>query len=419
MSSKTKTVIAGLFGNALEWYDFTLYANFSPIIAKLFFPTDDPITSLLLAFLVFATGFFIRPFGGMFFGYISDHFGRRTALIGSICTISIPTFLMAFIPSYATIGIMAPVILTLLRLLQGLAVSGELNTATTFLVEYANDNQRGLAGSLVMVTAFLGILFGALVSSSVTSYFPSASLENWGWRVPFLIGGVIGIIGLIIRIQIKESPKFQEEKTPEKVTSSFKNLLLHFPREIVASTILTMITAVGEYILIVFVIVFLVDFQGFSLRDANLINFISIFAMIILFPIMGYLSDKFGRKTIFRLGLLGFVLLSYPIFWLFSQKIFIYALVGDLLLALILSPLSALIPTVLAELFPMRVRNSGSALAYNLSLALFGGTTPLVSLKLIEFTGTNYGPAFYLIVCALLSLVALYFIKESHDKPLL
>jgi proline/betaine transport protein TphA len=418
MSFKKTTVIAGLFGNALEWYDFILYANFAPLIAKLFFPAHDPLTSLLLTFVVFASGFLVRPIGAIIFGHIGDKLGRRTALITSIGVITIPTFLIGCIPTYASAGLMAPVILTMLRLFQGIAVSGELNSAATFLVEYAPDNRRGLAGCLVMGTAFLGILIGAIVASLTTETLTTDVLHAWGWRVPFWFGGLLGLVGLYIRLRIKESPKFLEEVATKENRAPLKHLFLNFRKELFLTIVLTSIMAVGNYIFIAYVVTFLVKFQGFSLKDASLINLISMFVMVLLFPVMGILSDKIGRKPVFRAGLFGFMIFSIPIFWLLSQKHFAYALAGDLLLCVVLVPIAALIPTLIAELFPTSVRNSGTALGYNICLAIFGGTAPLVAIELTHATGSTLAPANYLIFCAILAFGALCFISENYHKPL-
>ncbi|MGB6977099.1 MAG: MFS transporter [Gammaproteobacteria bacterium] len=413
MSSKT-TLLAGLFGNALEWYDFILYANFAAIIANLFFPTKDPMTSLLLAFAVFATGFLVRPLGATLFGYIGDHRGRKAALITSMIVITIPTLLIGFLPTYASIGLAAPILLTLLRLLQGLAVSGELNTATTFLVEHAPDNRRGFAGSLVMSTAFLGILTGAITTTLVSALLTAQALHDWGWRIPFYLGGVIGVIGLFLRLRTKESPRFVQEKK----YMSFKRIFSNYRKELLLTILLTSIMGVGNYIFIAYAVTFLDKIQGFSLREANTINLISILLLVLLMPIMGILSDHFGRKPLFKIGLFGFIVFSFPAFWLLSQKQFGYALAGDLLLGIILAPIAALIPILLAELFPTAVRNTGTALGYNICLAIFGGTTPLLALELVQRTGSNLAPAGYLILCAVLSLTALKFIEESYHKPL-
>lgn len=415
MSNRSNVVVAGLFGNALEWYDFILYANFAPIIASLFFPTKDPVTSLLLTFTVFATGFLVRPFGALIFGYIGDHYGRLRALIISISIITAPTFLIGLLPTYDQIGIAAPLLLTLLRLFQGLAVSGELNSSATFLIEHAPPNRRGFAGCLVMGTAFLGILIGAAVAAIVTFSLSQSAIHSWGWRLPFILGGILGIVGIIIRLRSYETPLFTN--TNHKI-SSIKLVFKMYLKPLLLSILITCIMAVGNYIFIAYIVTFLVKTQGFALKDALLINLISMSIMVIMFPVMGLLSDHFGRKPIFKIGLIGFILFSIPIFWLISHKQFYLALLGDIALCLTLVPIAALVPTIIAELFPTEIRNTGTALGYNICLALFGGTAPLIALSLIDYTKNNLAPAGYLMICTIISWIALKFIEESHNKPL-
>ncbi len=415
MSFRSNVVVAGLFGNALEWYDFILYANFAPIIAALFFPTKNQLTSILLTFIVFATGFSVRPFGALIFGYIGDHFGRLRALIISIYVITLPTFLIGLLPTYDKIGIAAPLLLTCLRLFQGLAVSGELNSSSTFLVEHAPQNRRGLAGCLVMGTAFLGILIGAGIAALVTFTLSQTALHTWGWRLPFLFGGILGVIGIIMRLRSIETPLFTVSNNK---MSSILLVITKYPKQLILSIFITCIMAVGNYIFIAYIVTLLVKTQGFALKDALLINIISMSVMVIMFPIMGLLSDHFGRKPIFKMGLVGFILFSVPIFWLISQKQFYLALLGDIALCLTLVPIAALIPTIIAELFPTEIRNTGTALGYNICLALFGGTAPLIALSLIAYTKNNLAPAGILIICTIISFITLKFIEESHKKPL-
>lgn len=414
MNKTKKTLIAGLYGNTLEWYDFILYANFAPLLATLFFPTHDPMTSLLLTFAVFATGFLVRPFGAIFFGYVGDHLGRRTALIISISIITVPTTLIGFIPSYESIGIAAPLLLTLMRILQGIAISGELNSAATYVIEHAKPNRRGLAGSLIMATAFFGIFLGALVSFVLTQIFDPQTLLQWGWRSAFWISGILGLIGIYIRVRTGESPKFQPP-----TEAPLKILFRKYRKEIFIATLFVMLMAVANYLFIAFVVSFLVKIQGFSLHTANQINLICMVLTLALYPTMGILSDKIGRKPVYKLGIWGAIILALPIFYFLSQKSFMYVLIGDLLLALILAPIAGMVPTIVAEIFTTKVRNSGSAISYNLALAIFGGTTPIVAFKLIEITSNPYAPAFYLILSAIVSGIMLHFIEDKHKHELM
>lgn len=418
MATKKSVLFAGLFGNALEWYDFILFANFAPILATIFFPATNPLTSLLLTFAVFATGFLVRPIGALIFGHIGDHRGRRAALIVSISVITLPTLLIGFLPSYASIGLAAPLILTLLRIAQGIAISGELNSAATFLVEHAKPNRRGYTGSLVMGTALFGILMGAFIAFIVNTTLSTAQIMSWGWRAPFWFSGLLGMVGIFLRVRTHESPKFVAEVKSQTLHTPIKQVFLFYRKELLLTIGLTSLMAVGNYVFIAYLVTYLVKSQGFSMRDASIINLIATFLCVISLPIMGLLSDQIGRKPIFKAGLWGFILFSLPIFWLLSQSSFVYALAGDLLYAVILAPVAALIPTLLAELFPTHVRNSGTTLGYNISLAIFGGTAPLVSLWLVQVSGSHFAPGIYLIICAIFSAIALSFMEESHEKVL-
>ncbi len=209
MASRRFNLFAGIFGNALEWYDFTTYAFFVPLFTGLFFPSKDPYISLIVAFGVFASGFLIRPVGGVLFGYLGDHFGRKKALLASIIVMSIPSVLLGLLPTYASWGIWAPILMTVLRLIQGLAVSGELTSTTSFLVEHARENRRGLAGSLAMCSALAGIVASSAATTLVTELTTSEQLAEWGWRLPFLCAGILGLIGWHLRWRSDETQSYE------------------------------------------------------------------------------------------------------------------------------------------------------------------------------------------------------------------
>jgi proline/betaine transport protein TphA len=423
MALSKRTFFSGVFGNALEWYDFTAYAFFAPVLAELFFPSHDPYVSLLLTFSVFALGFFVRPLGGLLFGFISDHFGRRTALIISIVAMSFPTLLLGLLPTYAVIGFMAPLILTLLRVVQGAAVSGELCTSATYLIEHAGQKRRGLAGSFVMCSAFLGMAVSSAFATIITHFTNPQQLSSWGWRLPFLIGGVIGLIGLVIRLGSVETPAYQEAAAaggPQKIDSIFKDLK-HILSDyyLWMSVLLTAMMAVGDWFLIAYFNTFLTKTVGMPLATAMSINLFILCVFTILLPCMGHLSDNLGRKPVLRAGFIGFILLSYPIFWLLNHGTITSVVIGELLFAIILAPIASIIPTSLAELFHVRMRNTSMALGYNLSQGFFGGTAPLIAILLVAKTGNHYSPSFYLIFCAIVSWWALSRIKESYKNRLL
>jgi len=418
--SKKSVILPGVFGNALEWYDFTTYAFFVPIISKVFFPMQVEFLSLLITLSIFSMSFLIRPLGGVLFGYIGDKFGRKKALIISIITMTIPTFLFGLLPTYNTIGLTAPLLVTFLRLIQGLSVGGELSTTISFLVEHAPENRRGFMGSLAICSAFLGIAASSLVSTLIMQSVDQEQLLLWGWRIPFLLAAILGIIGLHFRLNTKEthhytvSHKTHESKTYFLLKHLFKK---HYSSLLIAIS-LTSIMGAGNYFVIGYFVTFLSKTEGLPLKSVMASNLASICVFASLMPILGFLSDFVGRKRIIFIGITGTILSAYPVFWLLTQGSISYALAGQLLFILFLAAINAALPAALAELFPTHIRNSGIGIGYNISLALFGGTAPLIGLTLVRETADKMSPAIYLIFVGCISMAALFFFKESYRKKL-
>ncbi len=389
---------AGLIGSALEWYDFLLYIYFASILAPLFFPAHSYFVSLLMAFLVFAIGFLARPIGALVIGHIGDTYGRRRALILSMSIMTISTFLIGVLPIYETIGIAAPLLLTIIRCVQGFAVSGEIGTSTSYLVEHAAEKKRGFAGSLVMTTAYLGIFIGLIVVTLVTYFIPQDILSSWGWRIPFILTLPWGILALILRLRSMESPQFiNQSKEMMKHHQPIKTIFLNHKRLLLFAIGVVSISATCDYFFIGFFTHFLTNSNsGITLESAMLINMISIFVFLFLVPFFGFLSDRVGRKKIYCASLLGIIILGYPVFWLLIQKTFLTALAGEILFAFLLAGIDGIILTFLAEIFPTHIRNTGLTLTYNVSLAIFGGTVPFLAVWLIHTTQLEFAPFFIL-----------------------
>lgn len=414
MRSKLKNVFAGVAGNALEWFDFTLYAFFVHNIASAFFPTKNNLLALILAFGVFATGFLIRPIGGWLIGLIGDHFGRKRALIFTSLLMSFATIAIAFLPGYLTLGIAAPIILTLVRLIQGFAISGELNTSANFLIEYLPHTRRGLSGSLVMAASFLGIVLSAVVAAVIILILPSEKVAQFGWRIPFLIAGVLGCVIFMLRLKMIESPVFLSKYEGKK---QLLPILLKHWRLVVLGIFLTSLMAVANYFLIGYFPAFL-QTQGFSAEFATTINAFVMFIFVGLIILSGILSDKIGRKPLLMFGAFSFIVFSYPIFWLLSQHSSLFVFIAEFIFVIILAPVAGIIPTVLAEFFPTKIRNTGVAMSYNICLAIFGGTAPMIAFTLVKVTSSTLFPAWYLIGCAALTLLAIFIAEESYKKEL-
>lgn len=418
IGNQKKVVLAGAIGNALEWYDFTIYAFFVPLIAMQFFPNKDPFLSLLATFGTFAIGFLVRPLGAILFGYIGDHAGRKRALIISMIMMSFPTLFIGILPNYDTIGTMAPLILIGLRIIQGFAVSGELTTATVFLIEHADHNRRGIAGSLAMAGALLGMVLSSLLASLVSELVTDTQLAMWGWRIPFLFGGVLGIIGFILRLRSIDPVVYEQAYLDKKERVPSVSIIRHISslntRTLITGIFFTSIMAIANYYLVGYFNTFLVKTQGLPLRPVMLVNSTALVIQMLITLLMGRLSDYVGRKRVLGTGILGLAILTYPIFWLLTQHDIYLALLGEILFATAAGTITGLIPTTLAEMFDTYHRNMGISISYNISLALFGGTAPLVAIALVASTHNLFSPAWYLISFAIIAFLALVTIKESY-----
>lgn len=414
-----KVVLAGAIGNALEWYDFTIYAFFVPIIAAQFFPNKDPFLSLLATFGVFAVGFLVRPLGAILFGYIGDHAGRKKALVLSMIMMSFPTFLIGLLPNYNTIGIMAPLLLVVLRIIQGLAVSGELTTATVFLIEHADNHKRGLAGSLAMAGALFGMVLSSMLATIMSELVSEVQLASWGWRAPFILGGLIGVLGLMVRLRSIDPAEFKHAHQAQQENEGRASVLKHVTSlnygTLFTGICLTSIMAIANYFLIAYFNTFLVETQGLPMREVMIGNTIAITIQVMMTLLMGLLSDYTGRKWILGMGIISLLILIQPIFWLLTQHDIYKAFLGEVLFALAAGALTGVVPTMLAEMFDTYHRNMGISISYNISLALFGGTAPLVAMTLVASTHSQYAPAWYLMACAMMALFALLKRKASYQ----
>lgn len=419
MKGMKKVVISGMVGNALEWYDYALYGHFAAIISMQFFPSDDPFNSMLATFGVFAAGFLTRPLGAVLFGYIGDRYGRKISLAVSILLMAIPTASIGLLPTYAQIGVAAPILLTVIRLLQGLSLGGEFSGSITYVTEHAPMRKRGIVGSSAMFSLVLGILVGSLVATVFAETLSTEDLTSWGWRVPFVIGLVIGLVGLYIRTQLHESPVYQEAKSAGHLSSRpLREAFGHHWQEMLLAVGFYMAVTVPFYMLAVFMNTFVTRVLGQPIEDALLMNTLNLLVMMVMVPFSGALSDKIGRKPVLIAVAIGYILLSYPIFHLLVQGGFLNALISQLLLAALVGWFIGPIPALLVELFPTSVRYTGMSVSYNFCAAAFGGTTPIVATWMVQVTGMKTVVAFYLMACAFISLIALYFYTDRHNAPL-
>lgn len=408
-----------MIGNGLEWFDYALFGHFAAIIGMLYFPSENHYNQMLATFGVFAAGFLMRPVGAIFFGYIGDRYGRKSALSLAILMMAIPTGCIGLLPTYAQIGIWAPILLTVIRLCQGLSLGGEFSGAIAFVSEHAPQHRRGFAACSTMFSAAGGILLGALVATFLAEIMSKADFESWGWRIPFIVGMGIGLVGLYIRNHLEESPHYEEAKAKGTLAKApLKTALLKHPKEMTLAVGIYLTVTVPFYVLVVFLNNYTTTILGFPMKESLLMNAISILVMMLIIPLSGFFSDTIGRKPILIAGAVGFLLLSYPVFSLLTYGDFAHALMGQVLFAILVGIYVGPVPAMLVEMFPTSVRFTGMSLAYNLSAAIFGGTTPIVATWLVQQTGDKTSVAYYLIACAAFSLLSLYFFVDRFKQRL-
>ncbi len=416
-----RTVIAGAVGNVMEWYDFGLFGFFAPTLAVLFFPKEDRLASLAGTFGVFATGFLMRPLGGVLFGRLGDRVGRKRALELSVLLMASSTTLLGLLPTYATLGPFAAMLLTVVRLLQGLSVGGEYVGSMSFLVEHAPANRRAFVGSWSSFTVVLGSLMGSGVASLATSVLSESQLTSWGWRVPFLAGSLFGVVGLWLRRGVAESPVFLEtQKAGGLAENPIADVLRHDRRAFFVTLGLTGLSSVGFYIPFVWLASWLSRINTPALPESQVLaaNTVALFALLVFTPLSGLASDRLGRRPMFLVSAVGYTILSYPIMRYLSHGTLQAAMLGSLAFAAINGVYSGCMAATMVELFPTRTRYTGIAISYNLGQAVLGGTAALVATSLIESTGDNLAPAWYLSACSGVAAVAALFIPARHGRPL-
>jgi MFS transporter, MHS family, proline/betaine transporter len=405
---------AGAVGNILEWYDFAAYGYFAAVFAKNFFPTGDRFSSILSAYGVFAVAFMMRPLGSILFGHIGDRFGRRRALIISAAAMAVSTFTIGLLPTYSSVGIVAPILLILLRMIQGLSVGGEYTTSIIFLVEHSPPHRRGFIGSWASFSATAGILLGSAVGVAVSSMLDPAELDAWGWRVPFLPGILLGAVAYYMRSQLISEDFSQQRFGQLPLVEAFKTSW----REIIRGTAIVSTLGVGFYLVFVYLATYLQRVDNITASRALAINTVSMIVMAALTPISGALSDRLGRKRVIVISLAGIVLLSWPLFVLLDHPATLAILLGQCSFAILIGAFGAVLPATLVELFPQRIRCSALSLSYNFAMGFAGGTAPMVAVYLMGTTQSPISPAFYLIAAALVSLAATLTMPDRTGKPL-
>ncbi|HEY2254630.1 MAG TPA: MFS transporter [Variovorax sp.] len=419
-----KVVIASVLGNAFEWFDFAIYGLFAVILSKLFFPSGSETASLLLTLATFGVGFAVRPLGGVLLGIYGDRVGRKKALSITIVLMAIGTGMIGLLPSYAAIGIAAPILLVLARLVQGFSAGGEFSGATTMLVEFAAPQRRGFFGSFQMCAQALAFSAAALVAYLLTRNLNAQDLEAWGWRLPFLFGILIGPVGWLIRSKVDESPEFTNylastSGATQQANTPLKSVFKEYPREMLASMCICVVGTVSAYVFVFFLPIFAQKQFGLVSTDVNLATFLSTAVLVVFCPLAGHLSDRYGRRAILLPAMVVYGITAY---WLFSDFIaapsFHSFLVLQLGVSLCMSFFWGPTPIVLTEVFPVKLRSTGSAVAYNLAVLVFGGLAPFVNTWLVKATGSNFAPLYYVAVSVVVGIVGLFLLPGARPLQL-
>jgi MFS transporter, MHS family, proline/betaine transporter len=416
---RRRAILACLTGNFLEFYDFTLYGFFAIFVGRTFFPSTNPVVSLLSSLATFGVGFVMRPVGGLIMGAYADRFGRKGALIVTMAMMAVATGVPSLMPGYATAGIWAPIVLVLCRLTQGFSTGGEWGGAVIFMVEYAPPERRGFYASWMQVGVALGSLFGSASALVATASLNTASLYSWGWRVPFAVGFLLLPIGYYLRSRVDETPAFERLVTRGEVATA--PMRSAFARQKVAMWQVfgtSIIWNAGGYVLLVFLPSFATQALRVDLKLALAATTIGTVVRAVLTPVIGHLSDRVGRKSIIQSVNFAFLLVIYPLFlWMEADHGFASLLCTSIVAGVLLAMVGGAGPVMLAELFPTKLRSTPIGLGYNASVAIFGGFGPLICTYLVQRTGQTVAPAYFLLACSLASILCVIPLRDRANMP--
>lgn len=419
--SMRRVLIASLVGSAIEWFDYFLYGTVASLVFnKLFFVNEDPTVGLLFAYTSFALAFFLRPVGGIIFSHIGDRVGRKKTLVLTLSLMGISTFGMGVLPTYQAIGVWAPILLTLLRFIQGLALGGEWGGSLLLAVEYAPKEKRGLFGSVPQMGISIGLVLGTL-ALSIMSLLPHEAFMTWGWRVPFLLSALLVIFGLWIRKGIDETPSFKKTQVEGEIAKlPIADTLRYHWREVLIAMGAKVVETTPFYIFGTFVVSYATSTLHFSTTATlNAVMIASVVATFLI-PIIGSLSDRIGRKPIYVGGIFLVILYAFPYFWLLQQDSVVLLVLATIIgLGFIWGSVNAVLGTMFSEIFTTKVRYTGISLGYQLGAAVAGGTAPLVATALLAKFDNSYIPlAIYMTLAALISLTAIWTVKDRTNKDI-
>lgn len=411
-------IAAGTIGNILEWYDFALYGFMASVLSSLFFPSDDRLVSLIATYGVFAMGFIMRPLGSVLFGWLGDTVGRSRTLILSVAMMALPTVLLGLLPT-SSIGIAAPLVLVLVRMVQGLSVGGEFSTSVTYLVETAPPERRGFFGSWANIGSLGGMLLGSAAAAAATNLLNQPDLEAWGWRLPFLFGGALGVVALLIRKGLPESPQFLQYEQARCPNSPLKEAFVCNRIQMVQGALFAAAYGSVFYLALVYLPTWVSETTSIPLGTTMQVNTVTLAALLPAIPLAGWFSDRHVRRT--KLLAAAFALLgvagSFLLAWMLVGGLAAF-IVGQIALGLILAVPLGVAPALFTELFPEEDRLTGYSIVLNAGLGVVGGLTPMLASWLILTTGSALAPVGVLAPAAVLGAVALLWMRDRSREPL-
>jgi MHS family proline/betaine transporter-like MFS transporter len=413
-----KVIAASAIGNFVEWFDFAVYGFLATIIANQFFASTSPSVALLKTFAVFAVAFALRPLGGIVFGALGDRLGRKRILSVTILMMAGATTVIGLLPTYASIGVLAPVLLTLARCVQGFSAGGEYAGAVAYLMEHAPRHKRAWYGSFVPVSTFSAFAVAAVLAYALDASLTPEAMATWGWRVPFLAAAPLGIVGLMIRWRMEETPAFKAAQAQARAHSPLKETLRDHGRAICCLGAFISLTALSFYMFTTYFATYLQAVGHLSRAQSLLVSTVALLFAACACPAAGAFSDKVGRRKTVGFTCLWVIITVFPAYWLASYGQIGQAIAGVLLMAVGALLCGVVTAALLAETFPTRTRYTASAITYNIAYTIFGGTAPLMATWLIDLTGSNLAPAFYLVVIALLAMAGGLALPETSGISL-
>lgn len=417
---RRRAVLSCAVGNFVELFDFVIFGLFAAQIGRSFFPDASPAVSLLSSFATYGVGFVMRPVGAVVIGAYGDRAGRKAALVLTVGLMAAATGLTGLVPTYAAIGVWAPLLLVLCRLVQGFSTGGEWGGAAAFLVEYAEPGRRGITGSLQQFSVGLGLIFGTGAAAVLNATLSAGAMDSWGWRVPFLVGFLLAPVGYYLRSRVAETPFFERTAREHHVARAPFGETLRLHRRAVAQAFgLSIVGCVGNYVFNIFMPSFASGTLGLPAGAAYTSTAVSAVVLTALTPLMGAWSDRVGRRPVMLLSAAGYALAAWPLFLLVSgQRTLVALVVAQSVSAVLLAMYAGPLPAVLSELFPTRVRFTALSVGYSLAVTIFGGFAPFIATFLIRQTGSPVSPTIYIVGSALVSALTLLFMREPLNAPL-